>query len=233
MHYRHEFKTIINESDVVMMRRRLEEIMAKDEHSDADGGYHIRSLYFENAHTSTFLDKLEGVAEREKYRLRQYNFQGTIRLERKEKKDSYVRKDGVDLTPEEVSQILNGDSHALMRSDKQLIRRFELSRRLQLLKPVQLVDYYREAFVNPAGNVRVTLDRMLRAPFDIGPMESQELRSIEALHEGQSILEVKYDHFIPRHLGQMLRLDGRRREAASKFILCCAAARRMKENYTL
>jgi len=231
--FRHEFKTIINESDVVTIRRRLEPVMARDANADQSGGYYIRSLYFENAQMSTFLDKLEGVAEREKYRLRLYNFQGMVYLERKEKKDSYVNKEVAALTPEELRQILENDSRALMTSEKQLLRRFELSRRLQLLKPVQLVDYYREAFVNPMGNVRVTLDQRLRAPFGMFPLTEQHLSAIDVLPDGQAILEVKYDAFIPKHIGQMLRLDGRRRQATSKFILCCAATQRIKENYTL
>ena len=233
MQYRHEDKTIISEREVVTVRRRLQDLMQRDPHSDENGGYWIRSLYFENVHTSTFFDKIEGISDREKYRLRIYNFQGDVLLERKEKKGSYIRKESVILTEAELQAIYDNDSRTLITSEKQLIRRFEISRRLQLLKPVQLVDYYREAFTNPLGNVRITLDRMLKAPLTLGSLTDRGLPSMDALPENQSILEIKYDSFIPKHLGAVVRLDGRQRQAASKFVICCATSQKIKENYTL
>jgi len=238
--YRHEYKTTINEQEVELLRRRLVHIMRRDSHADKNGGYFIRSLYFDDHKQNAYFEKLEGLNEREKWRLRQYNLEGIVRLERKEKKSSYVRKDGVVLTNEELQAILSGQSTKLISSDKPLLRRFELARRLQLLKPVQLVDYYREAFVLRTGNVRITFDRNLRAPLTMDNCFTSgftaadvtiDRPAIAPLEHGLTILEVKYDGYLPAHIGQLAILDGRTKLANSKFILCCQAAQRVAQNY--
>lgn len=234
MYYRHEYKCLIQESEVMLLKRRLEPLVARDAHVDEQGGYWIRSLYFDDAAFSAFHDKQDGVAEREKYRVRLYNYDDSVvHLERKEKLHSYIHKDSERLTPEELHSVLTCEDAALVQSDKKLLRRFGLACRLKLLRPIQLVDYYREAFVVPNGNVRITFDRLLTAPLAFTTMTARDAPSMAALPGGLVIMEIKYDGYIPHHIGKLLRINGRERQAASKYILCCAAARRMKESYAL
>ena len=46
--------------------------MKKDQH-DIDKGYFIRSLYFDTINNKAFYEKMEGIEERKKYRLRIYD----------------------------------------------------------------------------------------------------------------------------------------------------------------
>ena len=83
MNFRHEYKHEINYSDMIALRGRLRAVMKPDENG-ADGKYLIRSLYFDNIADKALREKLDGVNNREKFRLRYYNKDTSfIRLEKK------------------------------------------------------------------------------------------------------------------------------------------------------
>ncbi|WKK93938.1 VTC domain-containing protein [Clostridioides difficile] len=84
LNYRFEMKHKITEADVLALKSRLYPIMKKDENASKDGKYLIRSLYFDTPEDKALLDKLNGVAIREKFRIRFYNNDCSyIRLEKK------------------------------------------------------------------------------------------------------------------------------------------------------
>ena len=234
MYYRHEYKYIIHEGDRLALCSRLAPVLRRDRHADDRGGYHVRSLYFDDIYGSAIQNKVEGHAEREKYRIRFYNGSAdAVRLERKEKNGGLIHKDGAALDPNELQQLLAGEAGALLHSEKPLLRRWATAARTQLLRPVQLVDYRRRVFTLPEGNVRVTLDSRLRAPLrvDRDSLFAGGEPSLPALPAGISILEVKYDAYLPKGVRQLLQLRHREWQAASKYVLCCLAARHTKENY--
>ena len=72
-HYRHELKYEIPYADYQAMRRRLSYVMHIDPHATANGKYLIRSIYFDNADDKALREKTDGVAKREKFRIRYYN----------------------------------------------------------------------------------------------------------------------------------------------------------------
>lgn len=73
LNYRFEMKHKITEADVLALKSRLYPIMKKDKNALKDGKYLIRSLYFDTPEDKALLDKLNGVALREKFRIRFYN----------------------------------------------------------------------------------------------------------------------------------------------------------------
>ena len=83
---RHEQKYFISQGDACYLSHLLRHTMQPDRHADGRGEYHIRSLYFDDCFNSAMSDKLDGVMNRHKYRIRIYNFSDrVIRLERKSK----------------------------------------------------------------------------------------------------------------------------------------------------
>ena len=104
-----------------------------------------------------------------------------------------------------------------------------------LLRPRTVVCYDREAFLYAPGNVRVTLDRNLRTCGDSAGFLSPGAFPLKPL-EGVTVLEVKYDAFLPdlvrlavqipdrAFLPDLVRLavqtPGRRAGACSKYALC-------------
>ncbi len=72
MDFRHEWKYEINASDMIAVRQRLRAAARPDPHA-VEGKYLIRSLYFDNLADKALLEKLDGVNQREKFRIRYYN----------------------------------------------------------------------------------------------------------------------------------------------------------------
>ena len=92
---RHELKFYINPLEAEVLRRVLDRTMHRDPNGDENNEYHIRSLYFDTRFNDALIDKLDGVKNRDKYRIRIYNGSlDRITLECKEKKlDRIVEPD--------------------------------------------------------------------------------------------------------------------------------------------
>ena len=85
--YRHEIKYRVSEPECETMRLRLSPLLRPDSHAK-NGGYLIRSLYFDDYWDSAYHDKENGVVIRKKYRIRIYDLSDrVIHLERKNKYD--------------------------------------------------------------------------------------------------------------------------------------------------
>lgn len=69
-HYRHELKYTINYWQYLQLRSRFRQVMKMDPHTRADGTYSIRSIYFDNIQDKALREKVNGVAKREKFRIR-------------------------------------------------------------------------------------------------------------------------------------------------------------------
>ena len=72
--YRHELKYYINRGDYEILSRRLRSCIQQDENAQRNGGeYFIRSLYFDSPFDDALWEKLAGVNDRDKFRIRAYN----------------------------------------------------------------------------------------------------------------------------------------------------------------
>ena len=220
--YRHELKYIINSGWHQILRQRLKAAMKPDPHGDK-GVYRITSLYFDDVFRSAYNDKALGLDVRKKYRIRYYGLSPDfIRLEVKEKKGDMVCKRSVPLTYEQYQGILKGERSFLKPPNSDAVtaaEEFYASDRLVRLSPAVLVDYVREAYVCPAGNVRITFDMQLKTSHQLDPLGKQA-DFYNVFDGGEIILEVKYDRFIPAHIQALLSGIPMTRESVSKFVLC-------------
>ena len=88
---RHELKFYINPVEYQVLSRQLDRVLERDPNGDENNEYHIRSLYFDTIYNDALLDKLDGVKNRDKYRIRIYNFSDKfIRMECKTKVGSLI-----------------------------------------------------------------------------------------------------------------------------------------------
>ena len=85
----------------------------------------------------------------------------------------------------------------------------------QQLRPKNIVDYQREAYVYPVGNVRVTLDHDIRTSNNVGAFLEADPVLIPVC--GACVLEVKYDGYLPEIIRGMVYLSSRRSTAFSKY----------------
>ncbi|NLC67373.1 MAG: polyphosphate polymerase domain-containing protein [Clostridiaceae bacterium] len=219
-HGRYELKHYINYADVVELKSRLPLVARSDENSVDGKGYRVKSLYFDNYNDKALMEKINGVNGREKFRLRLYNNDTSlIRLEKKSKKNGISYKESTTISEEECRRLLDGDFAVLKEKENDLCMELYTKMRFQQLRPKNIVDYWREAYVYPAGNVRITLDHDIRTSQNIHGF----LRAGTVLVPipGIYILEVKYNGFLPEIIRGVVSLSSRRVTAFSKY----AAAR--------
>ena len=100
------------------------------------------------------------------------------------------------------------------------IVKIETADKVAAVEPAVLVDYVRYPFVYPTGNVRVTIDTELRtAPFKTNLFDDRAL-TVPVLDEGEAVLEVKYDAFLPAPVRALLEGVTKQRCAVSKYTKC-------------
>lgn len=218
MQMRHELKHFISAADSLVLRQRLDAICMQDPHAGAHGEYRVRSLYFDNYRDKALLEKLNGLNRREKFRLRLYDGDpGFIRLEKKIKAHGLCAKASAPLNAAEVEDILAGRLGFMPQSPHPLVVELYSKMQGQLLRPKQVVEYLRRAYVYPAGNVRLTLDSQMHTG---GPAAFlQKTPPLLDAGAGALLLEVKYDGFLPEVIRRAVMLPGRQRESFSKYAL--------------
>ena len=103
-------------------------------------------------------------------------------------------------------------------SGRPLVRELYSKMRTQQLRPRTIVEYTREPYVCPAGNVRVTLDCDIR----IGLSCEDFLNPGITIPAGDApiILEVKWDSFLPSVIRDAIQLEGRHTSSFSKYAQC-------------
>ena len=216
MKFRHEYKHRINSLDLMLLRKRLEAVMERDSFALEDGSYYIKSLYFDNYTDKALREKVDGVNRREKFRIRYYNNDTSfIRLEKKSKINNFCLKESTAITLKQCQQIIDGDIDFLIKSNQPLFNELYAKMQYQLLRPKCIVAYDRESFVCRQGNTRVTLDTDIRGSYDVKSFLSPDTSMTQLYHT--SILEVKWDEYLPEIVNDAVRLKSRRTSSFSKY----------------
>jgi len=219
MDYRHEWKFEMNAADVLTLRMRLKAVMSYDKHT-VDGLYTIRSLYFDTASDKALREKIDGVNKREKFRIRYYNGdKSLIKLEKKSKLNGLGNKQTAKLSEAEVTALLMGDRDWMREHSSPLVREFYAKMAMEGLNPKTVVDYTREAYTYPAGNVRVTIDSNIRTAVDCTQFLDPDCVTIPA-GDAPTIIEVKWDGFLPDIIKDAVSVPNRRVGAFSKYAQC-------------
>ena len=217
---RHELKHQISLQEDLVLAGRLRRLFHHDAHAGTDGTYRITSLYFDTPYDAALREKLDGVDRREKFRLRYYGERPDfLKLEKKFKVNGLCGKRSARLTWSEAERLLSGEDAFLLERGEPLLTELYHKLRGTLLRPRTVVCYDREAFLYAPGNVRVTLDRDLRTCGDSAGFLSPGAFPLRPL-EGVTVLEVKYDAFLPDLVRLAVQTPGRRAGACSKYALC-------------
>ncbi|HRR54200.1 MAG TPA: VTC domain-containing protein, partial [Candidatus Methanomethylicus sp.] len=103
-----------------------------------------------------------------------------------------------------------------------LLKQFYIDSRCTLLRPVVIVDYYREAYIHPIGNVRITLDTRLCTRLGTEHLFSKTMCPILVIDAPRTILEVKFDDVFPQYIRGLFPDTLRPRSSIGKFVLCRA-----------
>lgn len=219
MKYRHECKFEIDYGDFLMLKARLSVVAKKDMHA-VNGMYEIRSLYFDNLNDTALKEKVNGINGREKFRIRYYDKNTEfIKLEKKSKINNLTKKESVNLTREQVEDILHGEYDWMIKSEIPLLKEFYSKIKSKGLRPKNIVEYTRIPFIFSCGNVRVTLDYNIRC----GSSCENFLNPVTAtipLKDAPMIMEVKWDEYLPDIIRDAIRIENHTQGAFSKYAAC-------------
>lgn len=218
---RNELKFYISRPDAFWLIEQLSHVLSPDPHAGPTGLYKIRSLYFDTPMGSAMKEKRDGVMEREKYRIRFYNFDDSfIRLEKKSKRGDKTTKVSAPLDRATIDAILRGEIDSLLDSEHPLIREFFLRIRTRGLKPAIIVDYMRAPYLHPVSDLRITVDSCLESGLWNTDLFDKNLPTVPVLTDDRVILEVKFNQIMPDYIDRIIRCIPRERMAISKFVLC-------------
>ncbi len=228
MDYRIENKYFVYEDEIAFLKNRLKEIMQIDPHSE-DGAYLVRSLYFDDMDDNAYRKIAAGVDQRSKFRIRTYNNDDShILLEEKSKRKGFTHKESALISKDTVKEMIGSDSIfntskaacALKDRDDFLFKRLYCNMNTMLLHPVTIVEYERAAYIEKAGNVRITFDTNIMGSCEFDRMFDHTLTGRAALDGDMHVLEIKYDEFLPDEIAGVLGGLGLSRSSCSKYALC-------------
>lgn len=219
--YRHELKYYINRGEYEILSRRLRACLLPDENAGEDGGYFIRSLYFDSPFEDALWDKLSGVDDRDKFRVRIYNgSDDVIKLECKHKEGSYIAKQSIRLSRAECDSLIDGDYAFLLSRPEPFARRMFAEFATKGLRPRVIVDYTREAYVYPIEDVRVTFDKDIRTAYRGTDIFDTAQPTYPVITDGDLVLEVKFNSYLPGYIRELLQIGSNARSAVSKYCIC-------------
>ena len=220
---RHELKFFINDMQYHLLRNALDKVLWRDPNGDENNEYHIRSLYFDTAFDTALHDKLDGDPARDKYRIRIYNLTDKIiKLECKTKVGSLISKRSLSIPMDLCEQLIAADPTGLETTRSGLLGDVYREMTTNLLHPVVLVDYVREAYLHPAEEVRITFDKQLRTGLGSIDLFNPYVPTVPPLDENVMILEVKYNQVMPPYIRDLLTTycGGVVQTAISKYTWC-------------
>jgi SPX domain protein involved in polyphosphate accumulation len=230
---RHEYKYLVPLDAAESIRELVSHFCRHDRHCEDrdDRRYTVRSVYLDTARGLIYSDKVEGLQNRVKVRVRGYDQlepDSRVSLELKRKRGSLSWKSRATLSLSECERYLaTGRANGPLREhDVEAAGTFRFFVRRHSLRPTTLVTYEREAFEGLHDpTLRVTFDTNLRGLLtdrlaDLGALHSH---TVYARH---FILEVKFDHHYPTWMKHVLARHGLIRQALSKYVLVVRACNR-------
>ena len=125
---RHELKFYINHFDYSYLTSVLSTFLNKDRYKEDIGGYHVRSVYFDNKSDNSYYEKISGTETRKKYRVRIYDLSSdVVRLEIKNKFNTIMLKETFFIKSDDVKKLTSGQYDCLLKYNNPITNKIYLS----------------------------------------------------------------------------------------------------------
>ncbi len=198
---RRELKYILRPEQIALLRRAMAGHMEPDQFGQTT----IASLYYDTPDYRLIRASLEKPDFKEKLRLRSYGRateRSPVFLELKRKSLGVVYKRRVRTTVGGAERFLRGESGG--PDDSQISRELAAFRNYYgTLRPSCLILYDRTAYVEPGGELRLTIDENPRYRTQALDL-TRPMDGIPLLDEGCAILELKVQTALPLWLSRVL-----------------------------
>tara|TARA_B100001093_G_scaffold199938_2_gene192126 strand:+ start:97 stop:852 length:756 start_codon:yes stop_codon:yes gene_type:complete len=225
---RYEFKYIITNATSNAIEAEVKNFMQSDNYASQkiDNAYYVRSQYYDNDLSSHFYEKVDGMRDRYKYRIRTYgpnqSHENPIFLEKKGRKLERTFKQRYQIDHENLEIFYNPfEKEKLLQlyPNIDLIREFVFDSIRKSITPRIIVDYLRTPYVsNFDSNFRLTFDRSMTVT-----QTNDNYKLYQRTHTnlkvaaGYTILEMKFFRRFPPWFHKIIQTYNLRRLSISKF----------------
>lgn len=215
---RKEIKYIVPLDKVLAIREQLDRLLHRDEHCE-NGPYLVRSLYFDSVNQIDFAEKLAGVLDRKKIRLRIYDGDASLcKLEMKQKNDDRQQKLSLIVSASDAAELSRGNIKVLKKYfdvSGTSLKIYGIMAQGQY-RPVVQIAYDRLAYKYSMYDTRITLDMNIRSTESNLDIFSPEIRYTPIMKEA-AVLEVKYSGKLMGFLSALLAQFHLTQGAYSKY----------------
>ena len=218
---RFELKYLVDTRVQVALQQLMRARMLRAEHATEDGTYHVLSQYYDGPGLPFYFDKIAGLEDRVKVRLRTYGLAfgpgAPWFLELKKKQNAAVAKLRIQLEPGSIDPSDPRSWDAIRHEE---VGAFLAARDLMQLEPTAQVWYQREALASADDGLRITLDTTIRALYPGERMDRHMLYDYEraAIPDRYAVVEIKAAQTFPHWLTELIQRASLVPESISKYV---------------
>lgn len=216
---RKEMKYIINSFQYAQLSNVLKDALIPDKNNGAYG-YLIRSLYFDTPFNTDYYERVDGIENRKKIRIRTYDVNNsTVKLELKRKYGSSQEKSSVVMNREDAQRLIDGDYDVLLKYDNKAANTIYNIMKIDHYRPVVIIEYRRKAFIHSTNNIRITLDSEICSNEIQLDFFNKDTVLYPLFDYDTKVLEVKFDKFLYRWISDLLGSCDVKQQSVSKYSL--------------
>ena len=220
--YRQEIKYQASVLEFKKIEHQLRACMLEDPHNGKNGGYTVRSLYFDSPYEQDRLAVLRGGEKRHKIRLRIYDPEDTqVKLELKAKEGTVQKKSSVLLTRDQAKEIMAGDFTLLRHMDSPIAQHIYLVMQEGQYRPRVLMEYDRTAYYLPSRETRVTFDYNARASRLNLDLFAEDICFTPLRPASIGVVEVKFDGYLYSYIKNIVSGLDRLPSSNGKYLFAC------------
>ncbi len=232
MKLRHEKKYLVLNKDLTRLRAAFLPFLVPDNHTSiTENGYPeytVRSIYFDSPDKKSVHEKIAGVEERKKLRIRGYDHpdeQTEIFLEVKRKLGNRIAKNRSLIPYKSIEEVIdngiNEETMILLNHRNQMddASRFLYHLKRNNMSPLNLIVYEREAYHGKFDSgLRITFDKNIRSALYPSLKNLFIEEGLEYIWKNHFILEVKYyDSNMPNFVRTIIEEFKLQTQALSKY----------------
>ena len=222
---RFEFKYIINKNLSKIIQKEVKNFTINDFFTKKKDKYLVRSLYFDNDVFTNFNEKIDGIKNRHKFRIRTYAMEKNdltpMYLEMKGRDNQRTFKNRTKIRIDDLYNFCGSKNFFDLKKkydDNKLINQFIFDSYRKKILPKVVIDYNRRALLSKNGlYFRLTFDSDIKACSSKNIFEKNQ--NWKACIPGNDILEVKFDLNIPPWFHRIIQNYQLKRISVSKFVL--------------
>lgn len=216
---RREMKYRISLETSLRTQHFLKSVLPEDKHNGLDG-YVVRSLYFDSIYHDDIEEKLDGIENRKKIRLRIYSPEDQVaKLELKAKFGNWQQKRSLRLTKAQALRLIDCEYGVLKEIDHPLADEVYLMMYKGVYRPQVIVQYNRFAFMLDSNDIRVTFDQQLVASESNLDLFGDGSGYYPVGFPDDVTLEVKYNHFLFSYVKDLLDEIDKSALSYSKYVM--------------